>query len=160
VWGVCRRVLSDAHLAEDAFQATFLVLVRKAGSIHKRASVGSWLYGVAYRVAVKARTRAESRRAQERRVAEMPPPRPLDERSWLELRAVLDEELSQLPEKYRAPVVLCYLEGKTHDEAARQLGCPRSSLTSRLARARVLLQKRLARRGLALSAGLLAGALA
>jgi RNA polymerase sigma factor (sigma-70 family) len=160
VWGVCRRILADPHDAEDAFQATFLVLVRKAGSIHKLGSVGSWLYGVACRVAVKARTRAATRRAQERRFVDMPRPDPVDERTWLELRAVLDEELSQLPEKYRAPVVLCYLEGKTHDEAARQLGCPRSSLSSRLGRARALLRQRLARRGLALTAGVLAAALA
>jgi len=156
VWGVCRRVLQDAHQAEDAFQATFLVLVRKARSIRKHESLGSWLYGVAYRVAAKARARAKTRSARERRFVEMPRPDPLDEMTWLELRAVLDEELSRLPEKYRAPVVLCYLEGKTHEQAARQLGCPRTSLSSRLSRARTLLQQRLATRGLALSAGLLA----
>ncbi len=160
VWGVCLRVLHDAHRAEDAFQATFLVLVRKAGSVRKRGSVGSWLYGVAYRAAVKARARAAAARAQERRFTEMPRPDPVDELTWLELRAVLDEELSRLPEKYRAPVVLCYLEGQTHDQAARQLGCPRTSLSSRLSRARALLHERLARRGLALSAGLLATLLA
>jgi RNA polymerase sigma factor (sigma-70 family) len=160
VWAVCRRVLHDAHLAEDAFQATFLVLARKAGSIRKQGSLGSWLHGVAYRVAVKARTRAHATRAQERRFVEMPRPDPPDEMTWHELRAVLDEELNRLPEKYRAPVVLCYLEGQTHDQAARQLGCPRTSLSSRLGRARALLHERLVRRGLALSAGLLATLLA
>jgi RNA polymerase sigma factor (sigma-70 family) len=160
VWGVCRRVLHDAHLAEDAFQATFVVLVRRAGSIRKHGSVGSWLHGVAYRVAVKARTRADATRARERRLAEMTHPEPPDELTWHELRAVLDEELSRLPEKYRAPVVLCYLEGQTHDQAARQLGCPRTSLSSRLGRARALLHQRLVRRGVVLSAGLLATVLA
>jgi RNA polymerase sigma factor (sigma-70 family) len=160
VWGVCRRVLHDPHLAEDAFQATFLVLVRRAGSIRKHGSVGSWLHGVAYRVAVKARTRAHVTRAQERRSVEMPRPDPPDELTWQELRAVLDEELSRLPEKYRAPVVLCYLEGQTHDQAARALGCPRTSLSSRLSRARDLLRQRLVRRGVALSAGVLATVLA
>jgi RNA polymerase sigma factor (sigma-70 family) len=160
VWGVCRRVLHDAHLAEDAFQATFLVLARKAGSIRKQGSLGSWLHGVAYRVAVKARTRAHATRAQERRFVEMPRPESPDELTWHELRAVLDEELNRLPEKYRAPVVLCYLEGQTHDQAARQLGCPRTSLSSRLGRARALLHERLVRRGLVLSTGLLATLLA
>jgi RNA polymerase sigma factor (sigma-70 family) len=160
VWGVCRRVLADAHRAEDAFQATFLILARKAASIRKLGSVGSWLHGVAYRVSLKARTRDQATRARERRFVEMRRSDPTDELAWHELRAVLDEELSRLPEKYRAPVVLCYLEGQTHDQAARQLGCPRTSLSSRLGRARALLHERLARRGLALSAGLLATVLA
>jgi RNA polymerase sigma factor (sigma-70 family) len=159
VLGVCRRVLHHADLVEDAFQATFLVLVRSAASIRKQASVGSWLYGVAHRVAVKAKARAAKRRARERRSVAMPRPEPLDEMTWHELRAVLDEELTRLPEKYRAAVVLCYLEGRSQEQAARQLGCPRSSLSSRLGRARTLLRQRLTRRGLALSAGFLAAGL-
>jgi RNA polymerase sigma factor (sigma-70 family) len=160
VWGVCRRVLHDLHLAEDAFQATFLVLLRKAGSVRKRGSVGSFLHGVAYRVSLKARIRAHATRAQERRYAEMRRPDPPDHLALDDLWAVLDEELGMLPEKYRTPVILCYLEGQTQDQAARQLGCPRTSISSRLGRARALLHGRLARRGLALSAGLLATALA
>jgi RNA polymerase sigma factor (sigma-70 family) len=160
VWGVCRRLLHDAHLAEDAFQATFLVLLRRSRAIRKSESLGSWLHGVAYRVAAKARAQAETRRARERRFVEMPRHDALDDLTWRELRAVLDEELSRLPEKYRAAVVLCHLEGKTHEEAARQLGCPRTSLSSRLGRARALLRQRLARRGLTLSLGVLTVALA
>jgi RNA polymerase sigma factor (sigma-70 family) len=159
VLGVCRRVLNHAQQAEDAFQATFLVLVRKAASIRKGASLASWLYGVAQRIAVKARAQAARRRHQERQSVAMPRPEPLDEMTWHEFRAVLDEELARLPEKYRAPVVLCCLEGKTHDQAAQELGWPRTSVSSRLGRARSLLQERLTRRGLSLSAGLLAALL-
>ncbi|HEV3438465.1 MAG TPA: sigma-70 family RNA polymerase sigma factor [Gemmata sp.] len=151
VWGVCRRVLHDIHQAEDAFQATFLVLIRKAGSIRRSESLASWLHGVAYRVATKARTRIAFHRAQVKACVEMACPNSPDDLVWQELRAVLDEELNRLPQKYRAPVVLCYLQDKTQEEAARQLGCPRSSLSSRLVKARALLQERLVRRGLALS---------
>jgi RNA polymerase sigma factor (sigma-70 family) len=160
VLGLCRRLLDDANLAEDAFQATFLVLVRRAGAIRKQASLASWLYGVARRVAAKARTREAQRRTREREIADMPDAAPHDETDWNELRAALDEELGRLPEKYRAPVVLCYLQGKTQEQAARELGWPRTSLASRLGRARLLLRQRLARRGLALSASVLATALA
>jgi RNA polymerase sigma factor (sigma-70 family) len=156
VLGVCRRLLGNAHEAEDAFQATFLVLVRKASSIRKRSSIGSWLYGVAYRVATKARARATRRRTSERLSAAMPRAEPSADLSWPELRSVLDEELARLPEKYRAAVVLCHLEGKTQQQAARELGCPKSSLGSRLIRARQLLRRRLAARGIGLSAGLMA----
>jgi RNA polymerase sigma factor (sigma-70 family) len=152
VLGVCRRVLHNSHLVEDAFQATFLVLVRKAGSIRKQASVGSWLYGVAYRVAGKAREQAAKRRAAERRSGTMPCPEPPDDLTWKELRCVLDEELDRLPEKYRAPVVLCYLEGQSQEQAARQLGWPKSTLSTRLGRACALLRQRLTRRGITLSA--------
>jgi RNA polymerase sigma factor (sigma-70 family) len=151
---VCRRVLGDAHDAEDAFQATFLVLAQKAGAIRKGASVASWLRGVAYRVAGKARARAAR-------------PRPTcgaaaaqgdtaDEVSWREVRAVLDAELGRLPEECRAPLVLCYLEGLTQDEAARRLGWTGRTLRRRLGQGRRLLRVRLERRGLALSAGLAA----
>jgi RNA polymerase sigma factor (sigma-70 family) len=159
VWGVCRRVLPEEHAAEDAFQATFLVLVRKAGSVSKQASVRSWLYGVAVRVAVRARRRDSLRRARER----LAPARRTDaapaEAVWEDVRPILDEEIRRLPEKYRLPVVLCYLEGRTNDEAARILNCPRGTIATRLARARQRLRGRLARRGLALSAGALAALL-
>jgi RNA polymerase sigma factor (sigma-70 family) len=156
---VCRRLLSNAQDAEDAFQAAFFVLARKAASIHERDSVASWLYGVACRVARKLRTQELRRRARERKVIPMMRPEKPGPIALPELRTLLDEELSGLPDKYRAPLVLCYLEGKTHAEAARELGCPRTSLSSRLARGRQLLQHRLARRGITVTAGLLAAAL-
>jgi RNA polymerase sigma factor (sigma-70 family) len=159
VLAVCRRLLHDPHAAEDAFQATFVVLVRKANSIRKHASLASWLYGVAQRVAARARVQAARQRSRERRAPVMSHEPPLDETTWQELQAVLDEEMGQLPERYRAPLVLCYLEGQTQEHAARELGCPRTSLASRLARARELLRERLVRRNLTLSAGLLATAL-
>jgi RNA polymerase sigma factor (sigma-70 family) len=156
VLGVCRRVLGNETDAADAFQATFLVLVRKARSIRKQGSVGSWLYGVALRVARKALGEAARRRASERQVETMPREDPFAEVIWHDLRPVLDEELGRLAEKYRAPLVLCYLEGKTHEEAAQQLGWTNGTVCGRLARAREVLRHRLARRGLALSAGILA----
>jgi RNA polymerase sigma factor (sigma-70 family) len=159
VLSVCRRVAENVDDAEDAFQATFLVLARRATSIQKQSSLASWLYGVARRVAAHSRARAARRRTQERRSLPMPRPEPCDELTWQELRGVLDDELGRLPDKYRAPVVLCYLEGKSQDQAARELGCPRTSLSSRLARARELLHDRLVRRGIALSAAALVGAL-
>jgi RNA polymerase sigma factor (sigma-70 family) len=159
VLGVCRRLLADAHAAEDAFQATFLVLVRKAASIRKRDSVASWLHGVARRIAVKARQRTARNHALERRSLTMPRAEAINDYTWHELRAILDEELEQLPEKYRTPLVLCGLEGKTHEQAARELGCPKSSLSSRLVRARELLRDRLTRRGITVSAATLAAVL-
>src|SRR6185369_15309831 len=118
VLGVCRRVVGDAHDAEDAFQATFLVLARRAGAIRKQASVGSWLFGVAQRIAVKARARV-ARGDRERRSATMPSNETSDELTWGELRAVLDEEIGRLPEKYQSAVVLCHLEGKSYEQAAQ-----------------------------------------
>jgi RNA polymerase sigma factor (sigma-70 family) len=146
VLGVCRRLLHDVHDAEDAFQATFLVLVRKAGSIAQPDLLGNWLYGVAFRVATKARANAARRSAHERQAAFMPKPEPNAAPVDRELRAVLDREINHLPEKYRVPLVLCYLEGKTNEEAARQLGCPTGSMSWRLNRGRELLRKRLSRR--------------
>jgi RNA polymerase sigma factor (sigma-70 family) len=160
VLGLCRRVLNDAHDAEDAFQATFLVLVRRAGVVRNGGLLGPWLYGVAYRTALSARSERSRRRRHERRVAAMPEAEPAAEAAWTDLRPVLDEEVQRLPEKYRVPVVLCYLEGKTYEEAARLLGCPKGTVATRLARARGRLQVRLAGRGVALSAGLLATVLA
>src|SRR5437773_2234678 len=156
VLAVCRRVLHDSHAADDAFQATFMVLVRKAGSLTRPELLGNWLYGVAYRVAVKARGNAARRSEYERRSPAMSTVDPMLEVSGRELRSVLDAEMSHLPEKYRAPLILCYLEGKTNEEAARVLGWPTGSMSGRLARGRELLRKRLVRRGLALSAGIFA----
>jgi RNA polymerase sigma factor (sigma-70 family) len=158
VLGVGRRLLHDAHAAEDVFQATFLILARNAASIRKRQAVGSWLYGVAYRVAVRARRAAETRRGRERHAPTLPPADPAVEVTWRELGMVVDEELRRLPERYRAPLVLCVLEGKTQDEAARELGCCKSTLRRRLEQGRQRLRRRLLRRGVALSVGLLAAA--
>ncbi len=149
VWGVVRRVLNDWHRAEDAFQVTFLVLARKAGSLSRPGLLGNWLYGVAYRTAVKARGRAARQGGQERRAVTMVSTGPADEAARRELREVLDEELSRLPEKYRAPLVLCYLEGRTNEEAARLLGWPVGSMSWRLTRARQALRARLAGYGFA-----------
>ncbi len=160
VLGVCRRVLRHDQDAEDVFQATFLLLARKAGTIRKRTAVGSWLYGVAHRLALKARANAARRRAQERRSIEAggSPPTysadPADDMAWRELRGILDEELAHLPARLRAPLLLCYLEGLTQDEAARQLGWKKRTVKARLARGRDLLHRRLTRRGLTLSAAL------
>jgi RNA polymerase sigma factor (sigma-70 family) len=159
VLGVCRRVLRDPQDAEDAFQATFLVLVRKAGSLDRRGSLGGWLYTVAYRLALRARADAFRRRLRERPLEDVPSAKAPSHSLWGELRPILDEELNRLPDKYRTPIVLCYLEGKTNEQVARQLGCPSGTVSSRLARARELLRGRLARRGLALSSGLFVAAL-
>jgi len=158
VWGVCRRVLRHEQDAEDAFQATFLVLARKARSVVKRDSLGSWLYSVAYHLALKARAVGARRRAHETQVDEIPHPEVAapEPRDWL---PTLDRELERLPEKYRAAVVLCELEGLPRREAARQLGLPEGTLSSRLATARRLLAKRLARCGFSLPGGALALAL-
>jgi RNA polymerase sigma factor (sigma-70 family) len=159
VWGVCRRLLPHHPDAEDAFQATFLVLVRKAASVVPREMVGNWLYGVANQTALKARATAARQRTRERQVTPMPEPA-LEPDPWHDLEPVLDQELSRLPDRYRAAVVLCDLEGKTRKEAARQLGCPEGTVASRLATARKMLAKRLARHGLALSGGTLSAVLA
>jgi RNA polymerase sigma factor (sigma-70 family) len=159
VWGVCRRLLSDAD-AEDAFQATFLVLVRKAASVMPREMIGNWLYGVAHQTALQARRTAARRRARERQVTEMPEPAVAEQDLWRDLQPLLDEELSRLPDKYRAVIVLCDLEGKTRKEAARQLGVPGGTVASRLATARRMLANRLTKRGVTFSGGVLAAVLA
>jgi RNA polymerase sigma factor (sigma-70 family) len=158
VWGVCRRLLNH-HDAEDAFQAAFLVLVRKAASIVPRDSVANWLYGVAHQTALQARRTAARRRAREKQVAEMPEPVVVEQDLWRDLQPLLDQELSRLPDVYREVIVLCDLEGKTRKEAARQLGLPEGTVGSRLARARAMLAKRLARPGLSVSGGALAAVL-
>jgi RNA polymerase sigma factor (sigma-70 family) len=157
VLGVCRRVLNNAHDAEDAFQATFLILVRKARSVVPREQVGNWLYGVAYRTALEARRAMARRRTREKQAG--PKPLAAEERNddW---QPVLDQELSRLPEKYRLPVVLCLLEGRSRSEVARQLGWPEGTLSSRLAAARRRLAQRLRRRGLGLPGAAGAAALA
>ena len=151
VQGVCRRVLDNAHDAEDAFQATFLVLARKAASIGRRESVSGWLYTVAYRTARRAKAQAGKRARREKPLHEPPIDEgggdPADRMAWQELRRVLDAELSQIPEKYRTAFILCHLEGKTCNEAAEHLGCPRGTVHSRVGRARERLRTRLAQRG-------------
>jgi RNA polymerase sigma factor (sigma-70 family) len=159
VLGVGRRLLGAAD-AEDAFQATFLVLARRAQAVQWQDSVGGWLYAVAYRIARRSRADAARRRARERQPGGRTAAEPPDELLRWELRRVLDEELSRLPAKYRSPLLLCYLEGKTNEEAARLLGWPIGSMSRRLARGRQLLRDRLIRRGLALTAAALAGLLA
>jgi RNA polymerase sigma factor (sigma-70 family) len=160
VWGVCRRVLHNHHDAEDAFQATFLVFVRRAASIASRKLLANWLYGVAYQTALKARATAAKRKGRERQVTDMPQTAVAQPGERRDLRALLDQELSRLPDKYRAVIVLCDLESKTRKEAAGQLGCAEGTVASRLARARVMLAKRLTQRGVAFSGGALAAVLA
>ncbi len=160
---VCQNVLGDATDAQDAFQATFLVLVRRSGSIRRLESLGSWLYGVACRVAARARVDAARRRAAERRgalrvVQTVDPPESGDQ-DRAEFGPVIQEEVRRLPEKHRAVVALCYWQGLTQEQAATQLGCPLGTVRSRLARARGKLHKRLTRRGLAPLAGAMAAAL-
>jgi RNA polymerase sigma factor (sigma-70 family) len=155
VWNVCRRVLRHDQDAEDAFQATFLTLVRKAGAIGKRDAVGSWLHRVAYRAALAARARVASH-AVRQLVGSEPTAAASQELLWRDLGPVLDQEVNRLPEKYRAPFVLCHLQGKTNEEAARELRCPTGTVLSRLAWARERLRARLTRRGVTPFAGVLA----
>src|SRR5262245_50930435 len=156
VWGVCRRILRNHHDAEDAFQATFLVLVRKAVSIRQRETMANWLYGVAHQTAMKARAILAKRRTREKQGTAMPEPQAPEPDTRNDLQPLLDQELSRLPDKYRVAIVLCDLEGKTRQEAARQLGLPDGTLAGRLTRGRAMLARRLARRGLAVSGGALA----
>jgi RNA polymerase sigma factor (sigma-70 family) len=156
VLGVCRRVLGNPHDADDAFQATFLVLVRKAASVVPRDALAGWLHGVAHRTALEARARIARRRAKERQVEAMPHPPVQPDNTWQSLVPLLDQALGRLPERYRLPVLLCDLEGRSRREAARHLKIPEGTLSSRLAAARKMLARRLARHGPALSAGALA----
>jgi RNA polymerase sigma factor (sigma-70 family) len=157
VLGVCRRLLDDSRDAEDAFQATFLVLLKKAGGLRDPEAVGPWLYGVAYRVAARIRARAARRPLEERNGARPHAVPPDCEPEQKELRALIDAEILRLPEKYRRPVVLCYVEGRSHEEAARRLRCSTGSLRGRLDRAREKLKARLIRRGVVPAVGLAAG---
>jgi RNA polymerase sigma factor (sigma-70 family) len=156
VWGVCRRVVGHEQDAEDAFQATFLVLARRARDLDRRHSVAGWLHTVAYHTALRARGISARRQQCERPLDQEPlSPQPTAEH---DLRPVLEEELHRLPTRYRVPLVLCYLEGKTNEEAAQQLRCPIGTVKGRLSRAREMLRARLVRRGIALS-GTVAGSL-
>jgi RNA polymerase sigma factor (sigma-70 family) len=147
VLGVCRRVLRHAQDAEDAFQATFLILARKAASAVPRGAVGNWLYGVAYRTALEARSMSARRRQRERPLDNAPHPETAPPEPRPDVLAALDRELSRLPDKYRQPVVLCELQGRTRKDVARQLGLPEGTLSWRLAAARKMLARRLARYG-------------
>lgn len=155
---ICREVLKDTHDAEDAFQATFLVLARRASEIRDPEGLGGWLRGVAYRVAVRARRQASRRREVEKARAE----RASDEHDAgakepsFDVRELVADELTRLPEEYRRPIMLCYLDGMTHQEVARRLDWPVGTVKVRLVRGRRLLRERLERRGIALGAGLLA----
>jgi RNA polymerase sigma factor (sigma-70 family) len=159
VWGVCRRLLSH-HDAEDAFQATFLVLVRKAVSIVPRELVGNFLYGVAHQAALQARRTAARRRAREVQVMVMPDTEAVQQDQRADVQPLLDQELSRLPDNYRAVIVLCDLEGRTRKQVTRQLGVPEGTVAGRLARARAILAKRLTQRGVTLSGGTLAAVIA
>ena len=155
VLGLCRRALRNDHEAEDAFQATFLILVRNASSIRKRESLASWLYGVTQRITRKAQVGAKQRALVHQGEA-MLATGPEADRDRFELRPILHDEVGRLPEKYRAPIILCYFEGRSHEEAARQLEWPIGTVKGRLSRARDILQSRLVRRGVALALGVVA----
>lgn len=159
VFGVARRLLRHWQDAEDAFQATFIVLARKAASIQPRQQLGNWLCGVAYRTALEARRLAAKRHTRERQVEQMPHPAIEAPEPTHDLQAVLDEELNRLPAKHRLLIVLCDLQSRTRKEVARQLGLPEGTLSNRLAAARQVLAKRLTRRGVTLSMSAVATAL-
>jgi RNA polymerase sigma factor (sigma-70 family) len=152
VWRVCRRLLAQPDRAEDAFQATFLVLARKAGTIQKPASLASWLHGVAFRISREARQRPRSQGADLEKIPAAAAD-PGQEAAWRELGRILEEEVHALPETLRMPVLLCYWEGKTNEQVGRQLGWPSGTVKTRLARARAVLHERLLRRGITLPAG-------
>jgi RNA polymerase sigma factor (sigma-70 family) len=154
--GLGRRLLSDVHAAEDVFQATFLVLVRKAGSVRRRASVGSWLHGVALRVAARARSRAIRWHTLDEEPPLSPAADPADEAATREAVRLLHAEIAHLPERYREPILLCDLACLSREEAARRLGCSEGSVKGRLERGRAILRERLVRRGLTLSVGVVA----
>jgi RNA polymerase sigma factor (sigma-70 family) len=145
--GLCRRMLRDPQDIEDAFQATFLVLVRSGRSVRDRDFVSTWLYRVAFRATRQIRSQTLRRRNCEIQVASPEASVGSDAADIREIGPVLDQELNRLPEKYRAPLVLCYLQGRTHDQAALALRCPVGTVRSRMARGRDLLKKRLTRRG-------------
>jgi RNA polymerase sigma factor (sigma-70 family) len=159
VWGVCRRILRRHHDAEDAFQATFLVLVRRAASIQPSNQVGNWLYGVAHKSAQHARRTMAKRQLREMHTEEIPEPSSGSPDAEHDLHALVDLELSRLPDRYRTAIVLCDLEGGTRRDVARELGVPEGTLSGWLTRGRSMLARRLARHRLALSAGTVAGML-
>jgi RNA polymerase sigma factor (sigma-70 family) len=155
VLSVARRLLHNEHDAEDVFQAAFLLLARKAGVIRRQESVGSWLHGVTLRLALKARSQNLHRHTRERQAAQMRPKSANLEAAWRQLHELLDQTLQKLPEKYRTVLLLCYLEGRTQEEVAKQLGCPLGTVRSRLAQGRKLLRDRLAKQGFTSTAGAL-----
>jgi RNA polymerase sigma factor (sigma-70 family) len=159
VWGVCRRVLYSYHDAEDAFQASFLVLARRAASVAPRDAMANWLYGVAYQTARKARASRARKQARERQVSDLPEPIGAGAGPWHDLIPILDRELSRLPEKYRRAIVLCDLQGKSRKQAAGELALPEGTLSGRLTRGRAMLAKRLARHGAVPSGAALAAVL-
>jgi RNA polymerase sigma factor (sigma-70 family) len=159
VLAVCRRVLRHAQDAEDAFQAVFCVLARKAGAIRRRRAVAGWLYAVASRIAARARATRGRRPMPQSSLPDLPAAPESPECVWREIQPILDREVNRLPDKYRQPFALCYLEGKTNEQAAAELGCPPGTVRSRLARARDRRRARLTQRGLTLSAAGLAAAL-
>jgi RNA polymerase sigma factor (sigma-70 family) len=156
VLGVCRRILRDTHDADDAFQATFLVLARKAASVSPPEKVGSWLYGVAQTTAIRLRAANARRRVRERQTADLPEPEVAPKSRWEELQPLLDQELGRLPDRYRTAILLCDLQGRSRREAARQLAIPEGTLSSRLTKGRRMLARQLTRRGVAISGGALA----
>ena len=158
VQGVCRNILRNEQEVEDAVQATFLILARKAGTIQKAGSIASWLHGVAYRTAMNARKIDARRRRREKQSPARSPEQPVSEAAFREIQAILHEEVQRLPARCRAPFILCCLEGKSRTEAARQLGWKDRSVTARLTEAKGILRTRLTRRGVALSAALCASA--
>ena len=160
VWGVCRRLLRGIQDTEDCFQAVFLVLARKAHTLHKGDSLGAWLHCVAYRVAMRSRASSARRRTEEGRAAAMNSNSYEREETWEELRGILDQEIEQLPPASRVPLVLCYLQGKSNSQVAKELGLPLGTVKGRLARGREQLRSRLEKRGLTLSAAVLAALLA
>ena len=159
VYGVCKRVLGNATDAEDAFQATFLVLVKKGAHLQQPGRLANWLYGVAFRTANHVRSKRAQRARVEKEASAMPAKSDLTDMNYEQLWNVLDEEINQLPPKYALPLVLCYLEGKTNAEAATQLGWPEGSMSRRLSRAKDMLRSRLSKRGMAMSVVLLAAAM-
>jgi RNA polymerase sigma factor (sigma-70 family) len=158
VLGLCRRVLRQEQDAEDAFQATFLTLARRAASISSQQALGSWLYKVAYRIALAARRQSAVRRARDRALRFLLPAKIPSMDADADLQALVDDEIQRLPEKYRSAVVLCYFEGKTNEAAAAEMGCPKGTVVSRLARARQRLRRRLTQRGVEAPTLLLSGA--
>jgi RNA polymerase sigma factor (sigma-70 family) len=155
VLGVCRRLLADPHAAEDAFQATFLVLLQRGAAVTKRELLANWLYGVAYRICMQARRTRRGVGLEEVEPPGAPEPGPAEQAARHELERIVDEEIQRLPGNYRRAVVLCYLQGQTYPEAARQLGCPPGTVATWLARAREKMRVRLGRRGLAVPTALL-----
>jgi len=159
VFNVCRRILRNDEDAEDAFQATFLVFVRRAASINPREQLGNWLYGVSSRTAMRARALRAKRQVKERN-AYAEPESALSTEDADNLRFAVDEALESLPEIYRSPIILCLLEGRSRREVAKELGLAEGTLSSRLAKAKIMLGDRLIRRGVTLSAGVLLAAAA